>query len=56
MYLKRLLNDMQFYNLAESPVRILCDNQSAIKLAKNAVFHKRSKHIDIQYHFTRQLI
>ena len=28
------------------------DNQGAIALAKNPVFHNRSKHIDIQYHYT----
>ena len=32
------------------------DNQGSIALAKNPVFHDRSKHIDIQYHFTRDLI
>jgi hypothetical protein len=32
------------------------DNQGAIALAKNPVFHDRSKHIDIQYHYTRDLV
>jgi hypothetical protein len=32
------------------------DNQGAIALAKNSVFHDRSKHIDIQYHYTRGLV
>ena len=36
------------------PVTIYCDNQSAIALAKNDVFHQRTKHIDIRYHFIRQ--
>lgn len=30
------------------------DNQSAIKLVKNPEYHKRTKHIDIRYHFIRQ--
>lgn len=30
------------------------DNQSAIRLVKNPEFHKRSKHIDIRYHFIRE--
>lgn len=30
------------------------DNQSAIRLVKNPVFHKRTKHIDVQYHFIRE--
>ena len=29
------------------------DNQGAIALAKNPVYHQRSKHIDIRYHFIR---
>jgi len=27
------------------------DNQSAIALSRNPVFHDRSKHIDVRYHF-----
>ena len=30
---------------------ILCDNQSGIRLSENLVFHDRSKHIDIRYHY-----
>jgi len=32
------------------------DNQGSIALPKNPVFHDRSKHIDIQYHYTRNLV
>ena len=35
---------------------ILVDNESAIKLGQNPEFHKRSKHIDIQYHYIREAI
>lgn len=35
---------------------MFCNNQSARELTKNEVFHKRNKHIDIQYHFTRELV
>ena len=28
-----------------------CDNQSCIKLTENPVFHDRSKHIDMRYHY-----
>ncbi|XP_071740973.1 uncharacterized mitochondrial protein AtMg00810-like [Rutidosis leptorrhynchoides] len=35
---------------------ILCDNKSAIFLSQNLVSHKRSKHIDIDYHFVRELV
>jgi hypothetical protein len=33
---------------------VLEDNQGAIALAKNPEFHKRTKHIDIRYHFVRE--
>ena len=32
------------------------DNQSAIALSKNPVFHDRSKHIDVRYHFIRECV
>jgi len=32
------------------------DSQGNIALAKNLVFYDRSKHVDIQYHFTRDLV
>ncbi|GJR63815.1 ulp1 protease family, C-terminal catalytic domain-containing protein [Tanacetum coccineum] len=35
---------------------VLYDNQSAIHLAKNSMFHKRTKHIDIRYHWIRDAI
>jgi hypothetical protein len=33
-----------------------CDNQSYIKLTENPVFHDRSKHIDMRYHYIRDLV
>ena len=39
-----------------APVLIYEDNQSTIKLVENPVFHKKSKHVDIKYHFVRELV
>jgi hypothetical protein len=39
------------YNLSKGP--LLCDNESAIRLADNPIEHSRTKHIDIQHHFLR---
>jgi hypothetical protein len=36
-----------------SKVPLLCDNESAIKLANNPVNHSRTKNIDIRHHFLR---
>eukprot|EP00253_Pinus_taeda_P001910 PITA_01910 len=35
---------------------ILCDNQSGIRLSENPVFHDRPKHIDIRYHYIRDMV
>lgn len=35
---------------------IYCDNQSALHLMKNPMYHERSKHIDINMHFIREVI
>jgi hypothetical protein len=34
---------------------IYCDNSSSIKLSKNPVMHARCKHIDVRFHFLRNL-
>lgn len=40
----------------QQPLRILCDNQSAIAIATNGGFHPRSKHIDIRHFFVQDTI
>jgi hypothetical protein len=37
-------------------VELKVDNKSALALAKNPVFHERSKHIRIKYHFIRDCL
>lgn len=39
----------------EGPLMLFCDNSSAMKLSKNPVLHGRSKHIDVRFHFLRDL-
>ena len=53
-WLVRLLEEMGVSNLR--PVTLHCDNQSAIYIAKNPVFHDRTKHIEVDCHFTRDKI
>ncbi len=38
------------------PIILHMDSQSAMALAKNPTHHKRSKHIDIKYHWLREYI
>ena len=37
-------------------ITVYCDSQSAIHLAKNQVLHARTKHIDVRYHFVREIL
>nr|CAD41912.2 OSJNBa0033G05.13 [Oryza sativa Japonica Group] len=39
-----------------SCINIFCDSQSAICLTKDQMFHERTKHIDVRYHFIRGVI
>ena len=36
------------------PITLYMDSKSAMSLAKNPTYHKRSKHIDIKYHWLRE--
>ena len=53
VWLQQLMNDLMNKNIQE--ILIFEDNQSTICLAKNQQAHGRTKHIDIKYHFVRDL-
>eukprot|EP00253_Pinus_taeda_P008812 PITA_08812 len=38
------------------PTMVHCDNQSYVKLLENLVFHDRLKHIEIKYHYIRDMV
>jgi hypothetical protein len=48
IWLRKMLTGL--FGLEMGPT-VDCDNQSCIKLSENPVFHDRSKHIEIKYHF-----
>lgn len=54
VWMKRILARIG-YEGSSSPV-IFCDNSSTIKLSKNPVMHGKSKHIDVRFHFLRNLV
>lgn len=54
VWLKRILENLNWSQ--QMPIVVYCDNSSAIKLSKNPVLHGRSKHIDVRFHFLRELI
>jgi len=54
IFLSRFLASLNLKDLAS--VKLYSDNMGALKLAKNPVFHARSKHIDIRVHFIREIL
>ena len=53
IWLQGLLGDL---GIEQKHVKVHCDSQSAIHLAKNQVYHARTKHIDVRYHFVREIL
>lgn len=51
IWLRHLLQNIDLAK--QNTVKIHCDNQRAIQLVRNPVFHGRTTHIDIRYHFIR---
>ena len=54
VYLSRVLKDLIPTDVDE-PVSIYGDNQGSLDLVRNPVKHNRTKHIDIRYHYIREL-
>jgi hypothetical protein len=54
LWLARLLGDL--LGKEAEAVDLMVDNKSAMALAKNPVFHDRSKHIRVKYHFIRDCL
>jgi len=42
--------------LVQQAIRLDCDNQSEIFRAKNPIYHSNKKHIDVHYHFLRDMV
>uniref|UniRef100_A0A5B6Z4V3 Reverse transcriptase Ty1/copia-type domain-containing protein n=1 Tax=Davidia involucrata TaxID=16924 RepID=A0A5B6Z4V3_DAVIN len=53
-WVRMLLQDLRVS--LPSPPLLWCDNISAISLASNPVFHARTKHIEVDYHFIREKV
>ena len=51
--MRKLLHD---YGISQETISVFSDNTSVINLSKNLVQHSKSKHIEILYHFIRDLV
>ncbi|KAK9724996.1 hypothetical protein RND81_05G114100 [Saponaria officinalis] len=54
VWLRKLLADLG--SVQENATILWCDNKSAISMTKNPAYHARTKHIEVQHHFIRELI
>ncbi|KAJ8068192.1 hypothetical protein OCU04_003762 [Sclerotinia nivalis] len=54
IYIKKLLKELNLYKQDKFP--LYTDNQAALALAKNPIFHERSKHIAIRFYYIRDII
>jgi len=54
VWLQKLLSNLG--QLVDVPVVIYCDNISSILPANNPIYHARTKHIEVHYHFCREKV
>jgi hypothetical protein len=54
-WIRRLLMKLQALD-SKAATEIRCDNQSAIRLAENPVFHARTKHIETHHYYIREQV
>ncbi|MCO5548859.1 hypothetical protein L7F22_002321 [Adiantum nelumboides] len=52
-WLTRLVGDL---GIMGEILVLHCDSQSAIQLARNLGFHSKTKHVDVKYHFIRDVL
>lgn len=53
IWLKKLMEELGH---KQEKILLYCDSQSALHIARNPAFHSRTKHIDVQYHFVREVV
>jgi hypothetical protein len=53
IWLKGFLGE---FGRMQDKVKVLCDSQSVIHLARNPSYHSKTKHISIKYHFVRHVV
>ncbi|UYV80249.1 hypothetical protein LAZ67_18002148 [Cordylochernes scorpioides] len=55
VHIRMLLDELGFGEILEGPTVLRTDNQGARQLTRNPVYHARTKHIDIKWHYIRDI-
>jgi hypothetical protein len=50
------MHTMRYFGVSFERVPLMCDNTSAISIAKNPVFHKKMRHLERRHNFLRDHI
>ena len=56
VWMKEFISDLGVIPSASGPMKIFCDNTGAIALAKESIFHKRTKHIKRHFNSIRDQV
>ena len=54
IWLKHLLQELRFGK--DEQMKLLCDNQAALHISSNPIFHEMTKHIEVDCHFIKEKI
>lgn len=54
IWIKQLIQELKFCGTQQ--MKLYCDNQVALHITSNPVFHERTKHIEIDFHFVREKV
>ena len=54
IWLKQLLQEVRFEK--DGQMMLVCDNQAALHIISNLLYHERTKHIEVDCHFIQKKI
>ena len=56
VWLRRFFQNIEVVKDASNPITVHCDSMTALAYAKDSKYHGRTKHIDIRYHYIRDMV
>jgi hypothetical protein len=53
IWMRKLMEELEH---KQEKIPLYCDSKCVLHIARNSVFHSRTKHIDVQYHFVCEVM